>query len=301
MKKALKITALILIILMAVAFAIPILFKKQIAELVKKEINKSLTAKVDFRDVSLSLFRHFPKVSISLEELSVIGTNEFAKDTLISAKTVDASVNLISVIKGKDIKVSGVFLQSPRIHALVNKEGKANWDIAKEDTAATTSSDTSASAFKMTLKKYEIKNGYIYYKDESSDMSAEISGLDHEGSGDFTEDEFTLSTTTKADAVNFTYAAIPYLTNAKTSIDADIKIDNKTNTYTFKTDDIALNNLKVSADGFFQLVNDSTYNMDIKFKTPSNDFKDILSLIPAVYKKDFDKIKTSGSALSMVL
>ena len=76
-----------------------------------------------------------------------------------------------------------------------------------------------------------------------------------------------------------------------------LKIDNKTNTYTFKTDDIALNNLKVSADGSFQLANDSTYNMDIKFKSPSNDFKDILSLIPAVYKNDFDKIKTSGSAL----
>ena len=297
MKKALKITAFVLIILMAVAFAIPILFKKQIAELVKKEINKSLTAKVDFSDVSLSLFRHFPKVSISLEDLSVIGTNEFAKDTLISASSVDASVNLISVIKGKDIKVSGVFLQSPRIHALVNKEGKANWDIAKEDTAATTTSDTSASAFKMTLKKYEIKDGYIFYKDESSDMSAEISGLNHEGSGDFTDEEFTLSTSTKADAVNFIYAGVPYLTNTKTSIGADIKIDNKTNTYTFKTDDIALNNLKVSADGSFQLANDSTYNMDIKFKSPSNDFKDILSLIPAVYKNDFDKIKTSGSAL----
>jgi len=234
MKKALKITALILVILMAIAFAIPIIFKKQIAELVKKEINKSLTAKVDFSDVSLSLFRHFPKVSITLDDLSVIGTNEFAKDTLIAASSVDASVNLLSVIKGKDIKVSGVFLQSPRIHALVNKEGKANWDIAKEDTASTPSSDTSASAFKMTLQKYEIKDGYIFYKDETGNMSAEISGLDHEGSGDFTEDEFTLSTSTKADATSFIYEAIPYLANTKTSVKADIKIDSKTNTYTLK-------------------------------------------------------------------
>jgi hypothetical protein len=62
-------------------------------------------AKVDFKDVSLSLFRHFPKISISLDELSVVGTNEFSKDTLIAAKTLDASVNLISAIKGKDIKV----------------------------------------------------------------------------------------------------------------------------------------------------------------------------------------------------
>ncbi len=75
-----------------------------------------------------------------------------------------------------------------------------------------------------------------------------------------------------------------------------ISIDTKTSKYSFSTNDIKVNNLKLSAAGFFQLANDSTYNMDINFKTPSNDFKDILSLIPAVYKKDFDKIKTSGSA-----
>lgn len=297
MKKALKITALVLVILLAAAFAIPFLFKKQITGLVKKEINKSLVATVEFSDVSLSLFRHFPKVSIRLDNLSVVGLNEFAGDTLVSAETIDASVNLISVIRGKDIKVSGVYLQSPRIRALVNKDGKANWDIARPDSSATTSIDTAASSFKMTLQKYQIQNGYIYYKDETSDMSAEISGLDHEGSGDFTEDEFTLSTATKASAANFTYAKIPYLANTSARIDADIKIDNKTNTYTFATDDIILNNLKVTTDGTFQLVNDSTYKMDIKFRSPSNDFKDILSLVPSIYKTDFEKIKTSGTAL----
>jgi hypothetical protein len=297
LRKTLKIAGITLFVLIVSAFLIPILFKKQITALLKKEINESLTAKVDFNDVSLSLFRHFPKISIALDNLTIIGTNEFADDTLISTKTFDASVNLISAIKGKDIKVYGVYLESPRIHALVNKEGKANWDIAKEDADTTTSTDTSPSEFKMSLKKYEISNGYIYYKDESSDMSAEISGLDHEGSGDFTEDIFTLSTKTKAAAVDFTYASIPYFANTKTTIDADIQIDNTTNKYTFRTDDIALNNLKLNAEGFFQLANDSVYNMDIKFKTPSNEFKDILSLIPGIYKQDFDKIKTSGQAI----
>jgi AsmA-like C-terminal region len=296
LKKVLKITGITLLVLIAAVFLIPIIFKKQITALVKKEINKSLTAKVDFKDVNLSLFRHFPKISIGLDELTVAGTNEFAGDTLISAKTLDASVNLMSVIKGKDINVYGVYLESPRIHALVNKNGKANWDITKESADTSTSADTSPSEFKMKLQKYKITNGYIYYKDESSDMSAEITGLDHEGSGDFTQDVFTLSTKTKAAAADFTYASIPYLANTKAEIDADIEIDNKTSKYTFHTKDITLNNLKLNADGFFQLVNDSTYNMDIKFKTPSNEFKDILSMIPAIYKQDFDKIKTSGQA-----
>ncbi|MEJ0105733.1 MAG: hypothetical protein WDO19_25640 [Bacteroidota bacterium] len=127
-------------------------------------------------------------------------------------------------------------------------------------------------------------------------MSAEISGLNHEGSGDFTQDIFTLSTKTNAASASFNYGGIPYLLNAKADIGADIKIDNKTSKYDFKTDDILVNNLKLSADGFFQLLNDSVYNMDINFKSPSNDFKDILSMIPAVYKNDFDKIKTSGKA-----
>ena len=175
--------------------------------------------------------------------------------------------------------------------------GKPTGILQKNRSDTTMASpDTSPSAFKMTLKHYEINDGYVLYKDESSDMSAELFGLYHEGSGDFTEDVFTLSTKTKTEGVNFTYASVPYLVNTKTNVDADIKIDNTTNTYTFKTDDISLNNLKLSADGFFQLANDSTYNMDIKFKTPSNEFKDILSLIPAIYKTDFDNIKTDGKA-----
>ena len=296
LRKTLKITGIVLIALIAAAFLIPVLFKKQITTLVKKEINKGLVAKVDFKDVNLSLFRHFPKISISLDELSVVGTNEFARDTLISAKKLDASVNLISAIKGKDIKVYGVFLESPRIHALMNKEGKANWDIARADDDTTGSPDASPSEFKMNLQKYEIRNGYLYYKDETADISTEISNLDHEGSGDFTADIFTLKTKTKAGNAGFIYTSIPYLNNAKAEIDADVQIDNTNSKYTFKTGSIKLNNLNLNAEGFIQLVNDSTYNMDIKFKTPSNEFKDILSLIPGMYKKDFDKIKTSGQA-----
>ncbi|MCR6718767.1 MAG: hypothetical protein NVV59_00435 [Chitinophagaceae bacterium] len=171
--------------------------------MVKKEINNSLTARVDFKDVSLSLFRHFPQVSINIDDLSVVGTGDFESDTLVSAKSIDVSANLISVIKGKDIKVSGIYLKSPRIKALVRPDGSANWDIVKESEEVSTDTDTTASAFQLTLKKYEIEDGYLYYKDESSDMFAEIRGLNHEGSGDFTADVFTLSTETQADAVNF--------------------------------------------------------------------------------------------------
>ena len=293
MKKVLKYAGIGFLALLLLAFLLPIFFKGKILKIVKTEINKNIEAKVDFKDVSLSLFRHFPKLSIGLENISVTGINEFKNDTLLSAPSVDASVNLMSLFSGKDMKVYGVYLNAPRIHALVNKEGKANWEISKEDTTTSTSEPSS---FKINLEKYAIENGYVYYKDESSDMSAEITGLDHEGSGDFTQDLFTLATKTKATSANFTYANVPYLINAQTGIDADFEIDNKTSKYAFKNAAITVNDLKLVADGFMRLDNDSTYSMDIKFDAPSNEFKNILSLVPAIYKNDFDKLKTSGTA-----
>jgi hypothetical protein len=79
-------------------------------------------------------------------------------------------------------------------------------------------------------------------------------------------------------------------------MDADIMIDTRTNTYTFNTDDVKLNDLKLSVEGFVQLLNGGAVKTDIKFSTPTNNFKNILSMVPAIYTKDFSNIKTSGEA-----
>lgn len=294
LKKTLKITGIVLLVLVGFLFAAPYLFKSQIVSFVKKQINNSLNAKVDFKDVDLSFFRHFPKVAVALDQLQVVGVNEFSEDTLIAAKRIDAAVNIMSVIKGENMNIYSVEIEEPRIHALVNKEGKANWDIVKTNSSVA-KEPGEEKPFNLQLQQYSIKNAYIRYVDEPGDMDAEIVNLDHEGSGDFTSDLFTLRTKTKADAVSFTYSKIPYLSKTHTGIDADIQVDNKTNTYTFKTDKINLNQLVLAAEGFFQMADD--YKMDIKFNAPSTDFKNILSLIPVVYQKDFANIKTSGQAV----
>jgi hypothetical protein len=293
MKKFLKITVLLFLFLIGIAFAVPYLFKDQIVAKVKSALNENVEAHVEFHDVNISIFRHFPRLSVALEAISVRGVNQFSKDTLIAAKNIDVAVNLLSVIGGGKMQVYSVNLNEPRIHAIIDKSGAANWDIMKADTSS--KKEAASEPFQMELKKYAIENGYISYIDNSSNMSMELVNLNHRGSGDFAADLFNLATVTTADAVSFSYENILYLHKVKAKIDADIEVDNKNEKYTFKTDDILINNLKLAAGGFFQFVNDSVYNMDIAFSSPSNEFKSILSLVPSIYKKDFDKIKTSGS------
>lgn len=296
LKKILKIAGITFLSLILLAFIVPVVFKKQVQALVKEEINKQLDATVDFKDVKLSLFRHFPKATISIKGLTIVGKDYFSKDTLIAADKIDVTAGLFNVLKGNNIKVQDVYARSPRIHLLVNQFGKANWDIAKTSTDTSGTKDTSASNFKLTLKKYKISDGYLLYSDIHANSFIEMNDLNHEGSGDFTADVFTLATSTKATSANFSQDGIPYLLNTKTDIDADIKIDNKTNTYSFKTDDIKLNAFRLATEGFVQMINAKTFKMDFKFSSPTNDFKNILSMVPAIYSKEFADIKTSGQA-----
>ena len=294
-KKVIKIVLISLLVLIALAFAAPYLFKNQIVNLVKKEINKKINAKVDFKDVNISLFRHFPKVAVGLDELQVIGTGLFAADTLIAAKRLDAALNIMSVIQGTDMTIYSLFVESPRIHVIVNKDGFKNWDIMKPDTVV--AATTSGKSFKMALQQYAVHNAYISFKDETAALGTEIFNLNHEGSGDFTSGQFTLKTSTNADAVTVTYGGIAYLSNVKAVADADIQVDNKNNVYSFKTDKISVNDLKINGEGVIKNLAEKGYDMDIKFKSPSTDFKNILSLVPAIYTNDFSKIKTSGTAI----
>ena len=295
LKKILKIVGIAVVVLILAAIAIPYFFKDKIVAKVKSELNDMLTAKVDFKDVDISLFRHFPRLAVGLEDLQITNTGAFEGDTLLSVKQIDVALNLMSVIKGDKMDIYNITLSQPRIHAIVNKDGAANWDITKPDTT-TAAVDTGKSTFALSLQQYKIEDGWISYDDRQGNMELLITGLNHQGKGDFTQDQFLLQTSTVADGITFRYGLIPYLSQVKTKLDADIQVDNNSNTYTFKDGKASLNNLELALQGFFRLVNDSTYGMDMSFKAPSTNFKDLLSLVPAVYKTDFDKIKTSGTA-----
>jgi hypothetical protein len=293
LKKTLKVSAIVLTILLVLAFSLPIVFKSKILTIAREQFNKNINATVSFTDVNISLFRHFPRLTVGLDNLQIVGTASFSKDTLISATQVDVAVNLFSLFGGSDINIYSVTIDKPRIHALVNQAGMTNWDISKPDTSA--SEKSSQHALRLHLQSYRINDGYISYIDEPGNRSCEIVHLDHSGSGDFTADQFTLHTKTRAASVSFIYSKIPWLADTKTDLTADIEIDNNTNTWRFKTEDIHLNDLQLATEGYFRFVNDSTYGMDIRFHTPSTAFKTLLSLIPSIYKNDFDQIKTSGN------
>ena len=95
MKTLFKILGIVVILIIALAFILPIVFKGKIIDLAKEEINKNVNATIDFRDINLSLFKSFPNFNLSIDGLTVVGKDEFISDTLANILSINISFLMI--------------------------------------------------------------------------------------------------------------------------------------------------------------------------------------------------------------
>ncbi|MCS6934733.1 MAG: AsmA family protein [Chitinophagales bacterium] len=289
MKKILIATLVIIVVLLISAVSLPFLFKDKIHARIKEEINRQLNAKVDYSDVSLSLIRSFPNFHLTLHDLCIAGVKDFKDDTLLQVKKLSFVIDLMSVIKGGAYKVLAIHLQRPTVHAIVNYAGKANWDITKP-----TPSTGASSPFALHLKKVTIENGNITYDDNPGHLHVKASGMRFEGSGNITQDVYDLATQTNIDALSIKSGGISYLSKGRVNARVNLHVDNPNHKYTLRDNLITVNALQLALDGFVQTRNNDIIT-DLTFRSPQTEFRHILSLIPAIYTHDFDKMISSGS------
>jgi hypothetical protein len=299
MKKVAIIFGVILGLLVVSAWAIPTFFKDDILAAVQTKLNEQLDATVSLNPdkFSLSLFSNFPSLTIQVGDLAIVGKGDFEGDTLIAAEQLNVEANLKSVLFGDNIEVGGIKVTKPTMLVKVLPNGKANYDIYIADSTAEVSSvDTASSDFALSINHWEIEDGNIVYEDQTLPMSMKLVQLNHTGSGNISSTQYDLETKTTIEQTSVIFDNVGYLN--KTNIDADLilGIDMAESKYTFKEGSVKLNDFVLKTDGFVQLFGDSLQNtrMDLTFSSEESSFKSLLSLIPAMFLKDFEELEARG-------
>lgn len=293
LKTILKYTGFGLLALIIAAALLPFVFKGKLIAFLKEDINKNLNAVVDFHDANLSFLSSFPDVSISIDSLSVIGIDDFDGIILYQADQTNIDVNLPSLLGENSIpQINEIALTKPNINVVVLDSFKANYLITKDTTTDTSQPETK---FKLALKKYSIKNGSLTYQDNTMALFAVLDNINHNGSGDFTQDIFDLDTNTEVEKLSVKYEGTQYLNNVKANVQSIINMNFIENKYTLSDNIIKLNELDLTGQGFVQLSGDDIVT-DVSFKTASESFKSLLSMIPNAYTADFKDVQTKGNA-----
>jgi len=287
----LSIVALVVLIL-AAAILIPILFKDKIEAAVKKEVNKNINAVVDWGEWDITILRSFPNLTVEIVDVKVSNVAPFEGIDLARIGQLIATVDIKSVF-GDKIDIKRIGLVKPYFHVKVLEDGRANYDIAKPDSATESSATDTASKFNIGLREYWIEDGRIIYDDLSLPYFMDLAGVDHKGAGDFTQDLFVLSTTTHADSVNVVFDGVPYLKNATVDVKADLDMDMPNMKFTFKENEVTVNKLVLGFDGWLAMPTDDI-SMDFKWNAKKTDFATLLSLVPAAFAKDLTGVQMSG-------
>ena len=296
MKKWIIRISAVIAVIFVLLLVLPFMFKGKILSAAQKTASESVTATISFdEDLSLSLIRNFPNLSVGVNNIRVIGQDSFQNDTLFQAKQIRLTLDLASLFSETNpINIKKIYAREPRIFVHVLKSGRANYDIVPYDsTAVEAPIDTSAAPMSLNLNNIDIENAYIHYKDVSMGIDFLSAGTDFQAKGDFAKDIFTLASHYQAKSLNLSYEGMTLVSKAVFDLKSDIQMDLEKFRFGFEPLTARLNELPIEMRGWVQM-NDENMDMDLKIDVPNSEFKSLLSAVPGCYTSDFKNVNASG-------
>jgi AsmA protein len=165
MKRALRVTLIVVGILIVVLLVVPFLIPvNQFRPTIEEKASAALGRKVQLGNLSLSLISG----SLSAENLSIGDDPKFSSSPFLTAKSLKVGVEILPLIFSKTLNVTGVTIDSPQVTLLHNPAGDWNFSslggsAAKSQAKQTPSKtpSTPGAAADLSIKKLELTNGSI--------------------------------------------------------------------------------------------------------------------------------------------
>ena len=271
MKKVFITLAIIIVLIIVTLMVIPVFFKSDILRLIEEKSSKYIQAELAIGDVHLSMFKNFPNLSVSLDNVVISKEETNIRDTLINIPLFEASVNLRSLISGKEIIINNILLKDCDFMPKVNAEGKANWDImVPSDTTEMKTEETPVetkeepgSETAIAFNNIEVRNLMLNYQDEQAQTFARIDAVNMALQGNLSETNTILNVLLKLKNIYLRQGKSVWVNNTDFNWQAEIGANLKELQFDIKKNDMSLNDLK-------------------------------LDLIPKDFQKEIEGVKTSG-------
>ena len=295
MLKKIIIALLVLIVLViAGVAAVPTLFKDEINAKIKEQINLKVKADVDYSSYDLSIVRNFPDLFFTLNDLTVVGRNDFEGDTLADIEQLGIGLELMKFIRGEELLINSVYLYHPKVIAyqLLTENGDT---LTNYDILPSTEEVAESDLIDITARDIQIEEGNIYFKDFISGTELIAKNLNLDAAIEYIDDLAELQAKTTISSLSFSDGKISYLNEVKLNAWIDLSADLTKDSFTLKDNQIALNALSISADGSVVLKDEETTQLDLSFSAEKSSFKELLSLIPPSYLKDYEDLEASGN------
>lgn len=300
MKKILIIIGIIVALLIATLAAVPLFFKQTLIEKAKITINKNVNAKVEFADLKLSLLRSFPKVTLELTDVLVVGKGEFQTDTLFAVPSLRTKTALRQLFNKENMAIEEIILDRPVLKLVVGPTGNVNWDITLDsdeniETTSAANTGTVDDGLVLQLEKIEITDANFIYDDREINMFLGLDDIDIGISGEMYGTAAQLLAEGTAARFFLDYDSVNYISNTRVETRTVLNVDYEKMDIEIQENELLINRLPLEVLGLIQVPNDSMF-FDLQIKTKESGFDNFLALVPPGYEEYLKDIQTNGTA-----
>jgi len=289
--KILKVTGISIGCILLLMFLMPILFPDFVAGKIKLWVNDVIITQLNFSRARLSFFNHFPSLTLTLHDVSLMGSKPYPTDTLLKADEVALGIDLSTIFSSR-IRINEIFLTKSFINIKTDKNGNANYNVYKADTTtATSGADSSGTSLK--IEKIQVENSDLIYNDLSIPILITAQNMNYVGKGDLSKAIFDLTSHIDVERFNLSYDSSSYINSKKLKADLVTKINTNSLAFQFVKNKLLINSLPVDFIGRFEFLAIG-YNMDFEIVSNKGDLHDVFSALPPEYTGWLNKTKADG-------
>lgn len=289
-KRVVLYTVSILLALVVLALALAFIYEDEVKNKIISELNKHLKTEVriDPKNIDLTVIKSFPYCALEFKQITALDAKEFkSNDTLLYAERLALAFN-IKDLYHKKYEIKKIELENAHCYLKEDKKGNANYMVWISDT---TNTQESSDDVRFVLEKIELSKVKLKYKSNRQKIKIDtyIKQLDFKG--EFTNDNYLLSSDGTTYVNDFTVDKVTYLSNKNATLDLELQVNK--NTYTIKKAETNFNATEIVSAGSF-IINDKLESLDIKFKGKDLDIASALSLLPENFQSKITDYKSDG-------
>ncbi|MDR9416408.1 MAG: AsmA family protein, partial [Gracilimonas sp.] len=289
MKLFLKILAGFLVLVIVAVAGLRIYFNDQrLRETVVPMISQQTGTDVRVESMSLSLFTTFPDAGISMKGF-VLPDKE--QNEIASLDELIFSVKILPLLSN-EIQITELILKSPEIQYRIYENGTTNIDflIASE----TQETPEEESGILLQVPELKIENGVLRYGDSVSEMEVLAKGINGQLAL-----QFDRLIQTELDAgiqsLSVQMSGEDYINDLEVSLQQSSIIDLEQETLNIKDGSLRLYNLALQLSGHIDSWSSDAMNLNIAVSSSSDNFGELLGLIPPEFEEYVNNLETRGS------
>jgi len=285
---------LIILLLLAIASVVVVKFYGEDLKLyVMEVINNRLDSTIDVEEIDVKVFQKFPNTSLRLEGVTVWSSHNFdafnfsspGADTLLVAKTVNVTFNLLGLIR-KKYNIRQLEIKDGILHLYTDHKGEVNFKLRSGDGRKRKDDQL------INLSHLKIVNFHFILDNQVKQLTS-AGDLEHlDLNGRFSKRNTQIRGSLTGWLGEISNKGILYASDR--DVEANLNLDVQDSLYTIKSGQIQLDRILADMDGRF-LVHPGQ-GVDINLYAAARDLEihEVLDLLPSEISKPLQGIRGNG-------